>query len=61
MFIKKTPYRISKDQNGAYGTANNYGDGFISKILRFIVKNMCLSRVGSATFSLGSVLLPINS
>ena len=35
----KTPYRISKDQNGAYGTANNYGDGFISKILRFIVKN----------------------
>ena len=24
MFIKKTPYRISKDQNGAYGTANNY-------------------------------------
>ena len=35
----KTPYRISKDQNGAYGTANNYGNGFFSKILRSIVKN----------------------
>ena len=34
-----TPYRISKDQNGAYGTANNYGDGLISKLLRSIVKN----------------------
>ena len=33
-----TPYRISKDQNGAYGTANNYGEGFVSKILRFLVK-----------------------
>ena len=31
-----TPYRISKDQNGAYGTANNYGEGFVSKILRFL-------------------------
>ena len=36
----KTPYRISKDQNGAYGTANNYGDGFISRILRFIEENI---------------------
>ena len=35
----KTPYRISKDQNGAYGTANNYGNGFFSKILKSIVKN----------------------
>ena len=35
----KTPYRISKDQNGAYGTANNYGDGILSKLLRRIVKN----------------------
>ena len=34
-----TPYRISKDQNGAYGTANNYGDGFISRLLRYVVKN----------------------
>ena len=35
------PYRISKDQNGAYGTANNYGYGksFISKLLRLVVKN----------------------
>ena len=35
----KTPYRISKDQNGSYGTANNYGQGFVSRILRFLVKN----------------------
>ena len=35
----KTPYRISKDQNGAYGTANNYGDSFVSKILKYLVKN----------------------
>ena len=25
-------YRISKDQNGGYGTANDYGDGLLSKI-----------------------------
>ena len=32
-------YRISKDQNGGYGTANNYGNGFFSKLLRSVVKN----------------------
>ena len=37
----KKPYRINKDQNGGYGTANNYGFGnsFISRILRKIVKD----------------------
>ena len=35
----KTKYRISKDQNGAYGTANNYGSGIISRVLKYIVKN----------------------
>ena len=35
----KTPYRISKDQNGSYGTANNYGQGFVSRILKYLVKN----------------------
>ena len=35
----KVPYRISKDQNGAYGTANNYGDNFISKLLNLFVKS----------------------
>ena len=38
VYPSKTPYRISKDQNGSYGTANNYGQGFVSRILRFIVK-----------------------
>jgi len=35
------PYRINKDQNGGYGTANNYGFGksFISKILKLVVKS----------------------
>ena len=31
-------YRISKDQNGGYGTANDYGDSLLSKILKFFVK-----------------------
>lgn len=31
-------YRISKDQNGGYGTANDYGDSFLSKLLKFLVK-----------------------
>ena len=31
-------YRISKDQNGGYGTANDYGDSLLSKILKFVVK-----------------------
>lgn len=31
-------YRISKDQNGGYGTANDYGDSFFSKILKLFVK-----------------------
>ena len=35
----KTDYRISKDQNGGYGTANNYGKNFISRILKLLVKN----------------------
>jgi len=35
----KKRYRISKDQNGAYGTANNYGTGLFSKLLSLIVKN----------------------
>ena len=29
----KVNYRISKDQNGGYGTANDYGDSLLSKIL----------------------------
>ena len=32
-------FRISKDQNGGYGTANDYGDSFFSKILKFFVKS----------------------
>ena len=31
-------YRISKDQNGGYGTANDYGDSILSKLLKFLVK-----------------------
>ena len=38
VYPKKT-YRISKDQNGAYGTANNYGKGLFCKILSNLVKN----------------------
>lgn len=31
-------YRISKDQNGGYGTANNYGDTITSKIIKKLIK-----------------------
>ena len=34
-----TSYRISKDQNGGYGTGNDYGNGFVSKLLKYYVKN----------------------
>ena len=32
----KVTYRISKDQNGGFGTANNYGDDFFSRIISAI-------------------------
>ena len=32
-----TNHRISKDQNGGYGTANNYGNSIFGKFLNFIV------------------------
>ena len=31
-------YRISKDQNGGYGTANDYGDNFFLKLLSIYIK-----------------------
>ena len=30
-------YRISKDQNGGYGTANNYGNTIFTKFLKLVV------------------------
>ena len=35
----KKNYRISKDLNGAYGTANNYGTSLFNKLLSLVVKN----------------------
>jgi radical SAM superfamily enzyme YgiQ (UPF0313 family) len=35
----KVSYRISKDQNGGFGTANNYGDDIFSRIISKFVKN----------------------
>ena len=32
-----TSYRISKDQNGGYGTANNYGNSIFGKLLNLLV------------------------
>lgn len=34
----KKNYRISKDQNGGFGTANNYGESFILKALNIYIK-----------------------
>ena len=37
----KEKFRISKDQNGSYGTANDYGDNFLANILnKFLKKNV---------------------
>jgi radical SAM superfamily enzyme YgiQ (UPF0313 family) len=41
LFIDPYPdvnYRISKDQNGGFGTANDYGDDFFSKLISYFVK-----------------------
>ena len=35
----KAKYRISKDLNGGYGTANDYGDSWFSKLLKLYVRN----------------------
>ena len=32
-------YRISKDQNGGYGTANDYGKTLLTKFLKFVVNS----------------------
>ena len=33
------PYRISKDNNGGYGSSNRYGSNLISKAINWFVKN----------------------
>ena len=35
----KASYRLSKDQNGQYGTGNDYGSGFISYVLKWFIKS----------------------
>ena len=35
----KVNYRISKDLNGGYGTANDYGDSWFSQLLKLYVKD----------------------
>tara|TARA_A100001015_G_C15040656_1_gene739429 strand:+ start:2943 stop:4277 length:1335 start_codon:yes stop_codon:yes gene_type:complete len=35
---RKADYRISKDTNGGYGTANNFGNKLIPKILKYLLK-----------------------
>lgn len=35
----KKNFRISKDTSGGYGTANDFGDNFISKILKKLIKS----------------------
>lgn len=37
---RKVPYRISKDTSGGYGTANDFGDGLIPKILKRTLKKI---------------------
>ena len=35
----KKPYRISKDNNGGYGSSNRYGSNLISKAISWFVKH----------------------
>jgi anaerobic magnesium-protoporphyrin IX monomethyl ester cyclase len=35
---RKADYRISKDTNGGYGTANNFGKDLIPRILKYLLK-----------------------
>jgi len=37
IYPKNKNYRISKDQNGSYGTGNDYGDSFFNKLLKLII------------------------
>ena len=39
VYIKDSKYRICKDTNGSYGTANDYGDSLFPKLLTKIAKN----------------------
>ena len=39
VYIKDAKYRICKDTNGSYGTANDYGDSLFPKLLSKIAKN----------------------
>ena len=35
---RKANYRISKDTNGGYGTANNFGNNLVPMILKYLLK-----------------------
>ena len=35
---RKSDYRISKDTNGGYGTANNFGNDIIPRVLKYLLK-----------------------
>ena len=39
VYIEDSKYRICKDTNGSYGTANDYGDSLFPKLLSKIAKN----------------------
>ena len=39
VYIEDAKYRICKDTNGSYGTANDYGDSLFPKLLSKIAKN----------------------
>lgn len=34
----QVPYRVAKDNNGGYGTANDLGDGLVPKLLTWVLK-----------------------
>ena len=39
---RKANYRISKDTNGGYGTANNFGNNLVPMILKYLLKKKAI-------------------
>ena len=67
VYIPNAKYRICKDTNGSYGTANDYGDSIFPKLLSKIAKNtnfwppMYLMYVGSVLRNQGHDIYYLNN
>ena len=51
----KQKYRICKDNNGGYGTANDYGDGLVAQFLSYAVAQTIDFPPMHAVYALGQL------